>query len=133
MLVVSEICQRINSLRLKKNWKQEELAAYLHISQSAVSTYLRDRIPPAEVLLRLAKLGNTTIEWILTGEKSYLYTSETKKLISSHIQEQNISYDTDWMMAKRVAGLNAEVRQALFKLIEELSKKENRPTSYDSE
>ncbi len=133
MLEVSAVCHRINSLRQEKGWKQEELAAYLQISQSAVSTYLRDRIPPAEILLRLAKLGNTTIEWILTGHKSYLYASGKEDTSPLSVQEQETSYDADWILAKKVAGLNPEVRSALLKLIEELSKKGNWSTSYDSE
>ncbi len=133
MLEVSEICHRIDSLRLEKGWKQEELAAYLQISQSAVSTYLRDRIPPAEILLRLARLGNTTIEWILTGKKSYLFASDKEELSPMSIQEPGVSYDTDWMVAKKVAGLDTELRNALLTLIEKLSEKEGLPTSYDSE
>ncbi|NIR67157.1 MAG: hypothetical protein GWN00_34490 [Aliifodinibius sp.] len=43
------------------------MAGLLDISQPAVSTYLQGRIPPPEVLLKIAELGSTTVEWILTG------------------------------------------------------------------
>lgn len=85
------------------------------MSQPAISKYLRDRIPPAETLLRLAELGQTTVEWILTGQKSYITgTGE------NGVQEAAVSYDTDWQLAKRIARLNPELKEAIITLVDAL-------------
>ncbi|MEJ2544616.1 MAG: helix-turn-helix transcriptional regulator, partial [Calditrichaceae bacterium] len=73
MINISEVSQRIDLIRKQNGWTQGEMAEALQLSQPAVSIYLKERIPPAETLLRLAEIGNTTIEWILTGQKSYYY------------------------------------------------------------
>ena len=65
-----EINKRINLLMKKLGLNQKGLADLLNITQPAVSKYLRDRIPPPLILLKLARAGQTTIEWILTGSSA---------------------------------------------------------------
>lgn len=60
---------RIREIMKQAGLTQKELADYLNISQPAVSLYLQGRVPPAAVLLKLAQLGNSSIEWILTGRR----------------------------------------------------------------
>lgn len=67
MVKPTEIAGRIRWIMKQRGMSQKELADYLNISQPAISLYLQGRTPPADVLYRLAKLGNTTMEWILTG------------------------------------------------------------------
>jgi len=64
-----EISQRIQQIMRQMGITQQELADLLGISQPAISLYLKGRVPPAEVLLQLARLGETTVEWLLTGNK----------------------------------------------------------------
>jgi len=130
MLDAAAIGKRIDTMRRKNNWSQKEFAAKLRISQPAVSTYLRDRIPPAEILLRLAELGQTTIEWILTGQKSYVLADN-----SDLIAEKKAIYDTDWRVTQQIAALEPSVRDALLRLIIELSgaQRSNEATSYAAE
>ena len=115
MLRVSEICNRINGLRLEQGWNQQEMARHLKVSQPAVSAYLRDRIPPPEILLRLARLGNTTIEWILTGEKSYKYLPDPTDIAGLSVQESYVGYDADWDMARKIARLDPVMRSAVIR------------------
>lgn len=61
--------QRISLLMSRLGLNQKELARQLGISQPAVSLYLKGRMPPADVIFRLARLANTSMEWILTGEQ----------------------------------------------------------------
>ena len=67
----AEIAGRIREIMQRRGLSQKELAAYLKVSQPAVSLYLQGRTPPAEVLYRLARLGNTTMEWLLTGTPAH--------------------------------------------------------------
>ncbi len=58
---------RIRQIRLRCGLRQRELALRLGTSQSAVHKYEHGVIPEARRLLALASLGQTTVEWILTG------------------------------------------------------------------
>lgn len=113
MIHLSEVSQRINLIRKQKGWTQEQLANALSLSQPAVSKYLKERIPPAETLLKLAQIGSTTIEWILTGQKSYFYQDE-----NTLVKEKQSTYDAEVILAKKIAQLPADVRQALMSLID---------------
>ena len=117
ILNASEISQRIDFIRRQKGLSQDELATVLRVSQPAISKYLRDRIPPAETLLRLAELGHTTIEWILLGQKSYLSESGV-----NGVKESTVSYDSDWQLAKKMAALTPKVKEAILVLIAELDR-----------
>ena len=64
-----EIAKRIREIMEELRVTQLQLADLLGVSQPAISLYLKGRIPPAEVLLQIAQLGETTVEWILTGDK----------------------------------------------------------------
>lgn len=58
---------RIKKIRKEAGLRQRELAALLGTTQSAIHKYERGIIPEPRRLLKLARIGNTTIEWILTG------------------------------------------------------------------
>lgn len=113
---VRRICQRIDWLRREKGLTQEAMAAALNISQPAVSKYLRDRLPPADILYRIARLGGTTMEWIMTGHKDYLPAQS-----DARVREQAGIYDTDWQLIQQLNGLAEEQRQAVVQLIRSLA------------
>lgn len=114
-----DVTKRIDEIRRKLGFNQEQFAAALQISQAAVSKYLRERIPPAETLLRLARLANTTIEWLLLGEKNYFY-SEIDNQVSDNTQTYAADYDIE--LAKKIALLPVDVRHSLLNLIDFLGK-----------
>jgi transcriptional regulator with XRE-family HTH domain len=58
---------RIRDIRRGTGLKQWELAKILGTTQSAVHKYEHGVIPEPRRLLELARAGDTTIEWILTG------------------------------------------------------------------
>ncbi len=113
----TEIARRVDLIRRQKGFNQEQLAEELGISQPAVSKYLKNRIPPPQILLEIAKMGQTTVEWILTGEKSYLYSNESK---SGKVRDNSIYYDADLALAKKIALMPASVRQSIETLINHL-------------
>lgn len=59
---------RIKQIRKKAGMRQWQLAAQLGTTQSAVHKYEHGVIPEPRRLIMLCRLGNTTIEWILTGQ-----------------------------------------------------------------
>jgi len=59
--------ERIKRIRKKAGLRQWQLAELLGTTQSAVHKYEHGVIPEPRRLVELSRLGNTTIEWILTG------------------------------------------------------------------
>ncbi len=110
---VDKIINRINLIRVQNNLNQEQLAQKLDISQPAVSKYLKDRVPPAEILLKLAQLGGTTIEWLLTGKKQYFVVEPNV------IKEGSgkYSFDMDIQLASKISALDADAKDTLLRLI----------------
>ncbi len=61
------IGQRIKSLRKARGLRQWQMAELLGATQPAVHKYENGILPEVRRLLEIARIGNTTIEWILTG------------------------------------------------------------------
>ncbi len=59
--------QRIKRLRQEAGLRQWELARLLGTTQSAVHKYEHGVVPEPRRLMELARVGHTSIEWILTG------------------------------------------------------------------
>jgi transcriptional regulator with XRE-family HTH domain len=59
--------RRIRQIRLAAGLRQWELARRLGTTQSAVHKYERGVFPEPRRLVEIARVGETTIEWILTG------------------------------------------------------------------
>ncbi|MFZ0390287.1 MAG: helix-turn-helix transcriptional regulator [Calditrichia bacterium] len=64
----SETSKRIRKIMKEKKLTQQNLSQLLQISQPSISQYLQGRIPPANVLHEIAKIGNTTMEWLVSGK-----------------------------------------------------------------
>jgi transcriptional regulator with XRE-family HTH domain len=58
---------RIKQIRKRAGMRQWQLAKSLGTTQSAVHKYERGVIPEPRRLIELSRIGNTSIEWILTG------------------------------------------------------------------
>ena len=62
------IGERIRSLRKSKGLRQWQMAERLGATQPAIHKYENGILPEVKRLLELARVGNTTVEWILTGQ-----------------------------------------------------------------
>lgn len=58
---------RIRQIRLGAGLRQWELARMLGTTQSAVHKYEHGVVPEPRRLVELARIGQTTLEWVLTG------------------------------------------------------------------
>jgi len=63
-----EIGARIKRLRKEAGLRQWQLAEMIGATQPAIHMYERGVLPEPRRLLELARIGNTTVEWILTGQ-----------------------------------------------------------------
>ena len=59
--------RRIRQIRLREGLRQWELARLLGTTQSAVHKYEHGVVPEPRRLVELARIGKTSIEWVLTG------------------------------------------------------------------
>jgi len=62
-----EIGARIKKLRKESGLRQWQLAEMIGATQPAIHMYERGVLPEPKRLLELARIGNTSVEWILTG------------------------------------------------------------------
>ncbi|HZR47385.1 MAG TPA: helix-turn-helix transcriptional regulator [Candidatus Manganitrophaceae bacterium] len=63
-----EVGERIKSIRGTRT--QEEFAKALGVrKQNYISRYERNRIPSAQLLLKIARIGQVSIDWLLTGKQ----------------------------------------------------------------
>jgi transcriptional regulator with XRE-family HTH domain len=90
---------------------QEQLAAALDVTQPAVSKYLKERIPPPLVLYKLARLSETTMEWILTGEKPDRVM---------RVAEAPATYQTRLTLIEKISRLPASVQKSIENLVDVL-------------
>jgi transcriptional regulator with XRE-family HTH domain len=110
------IVKRIHFILSEKGFTQRQFAGQLGISQAAVSKYLSGRVPPAEVLLKIAKMGNTSMEWILTGEMAYKSSTTNFGVVSDKKNE----YGAHHTLAQKIKALPPDTRFALQTLVERL-------------
>ncbi|HKY33656.1 MAG TPA: helix-turn-helix transcriptional regulator [Candidatus Polarisedimenticolia bacterium] len=62
-----EIGARIKRLRKEAGLRQWQLAEMIGATQPAIHMYERGVLPEPRRILELARIGDTTVEWILTG------------------------------------------------------------------
>lgn len=107
-----QMSERIQQIMKRVGITQKGLADYLNISQPAISLYLQGRMPPADVLLKIARLGDTTIEWILSGE-----IEPIKKIYK--INEQTFAYGSEHLLHELWNQLPNNVRQTFLNLLKQ--------------
>jgi transcriptional regulator with XRE-family HTH domain len=106
------VAERLKSIVEASGLTQRELAEALGISQPAVSQYLRGRMPQADVLYRLAKLGNCSMEWLLTGEQPRAQHDE--------VNEPAPPYGAAGKMLRIWEKLSPESQQVVLVVMDEL-------------
>ena len=92
---------------------QKDMAGLLGVSQPAISVYLAGRLPPPAVLLGIARLGNTSVEWLLTGEGQ----RESDALL---VREAAVNYGKAAVMVELWEQLPASVQQNVLQLMRTL-------------
>ncbi len=78
--------KRIRQIRLGARLRQWELAKLLGTTQSAVHKYEHGVVPDPRRLVELARIGGTSLEWVLTGQH-WENGSEEQERISPDLLE----------------------------------------------
>jgi len=106
------IGERITELRKKKNWSQSDLAKAIEASRDIIGKYERnDNSPSIEMALKLAKVFNVSVDYLLGEGKHANYDKETIKRLEDI---QNLDEDTKHTLFKIVDTFlrDAKARQA---------------------
>lgn len=101
------IGQRIKSLRKARGLRQWQMAELLGATQPAVHKYENGILPEVRRLLELARIGNTSVEWILTGRHSENGSQSMDRLPAE-------IYD----LADQLSGFGPEDRKVLTDALE---------------
>ena len=102
-----EIGKRIKRLRKEKGLKQWQMADMLGATQPAIHKYENGILPEVKRLLELSRVGNTSMEWILTG-RHWEQGSEERERIPPEI----------FQLAARIHEFTREQRQTLISALE---------------
>src|SRR5215510_7760872 len=102
-----EIGKRIKRLRKEKALKQWQMADMLGATQPAIHKYENGILPEVKRLLELARVGNTSIEWILTG-RHWEQGSEDRERIPPEI----------FRLAERIFQFSKAQRQTLISALD---------------
>ncbi|MBN2365000.1 MAG: XRE family transcriptional regulator [Calditrichaeota bacterium] len=102
---------RLRNLMENLGFTQKELADAIGTSQPAVSLYLKGRIPPADILYRIARLDNTTVEWLLSGKEDYPQMT---------VGEKKPHYGREAVLLERWSRLNPKLQKVILNLMKDL-------------
>ncbi len=112
---VGNIGMRIQMIRGKMT--QAEFAQKINIKQSYISRYERGRVPKAEVLLRIARFANVSVEWLLTGKEPY----ETNRHSDGYKHEEvKVLTEIDRRIIKYLSRLTESDKKILIKIIKKM-------------
>lgn len=108
------LSRRISDVMKKQGMTQQNLALSLEVSQPAISSYLRGRMPPADVLYKIARIGQTTVEWLLMGDPFSQATG---------VKEEAAPYGNQQQLLDLWASLPPPVQNNLLMLMRHLAGK----------
>ena len=108
------LASRIRDIMTRGGLTQQDLALLLEVSQPAISLYLKGRMPPAAILLKIARVGGTSIEWLLTG------TSDSPPL---RVREKASGYGSKQQLLEHWENLSPAVQKSILMLMKHLAGK----------
>ena len=85
--------KRIRQIRLGARLRQWELAKLLGTTQSAVHKYEHGVVPEPRRLVELARIGGTSIEWVLTGRHWENGSDEQERVTSELLETASMLRD----------------------------------------
>lgn len=108
------IGDRIKRLRKEAGLRQWQLAELIGATQPAIHMYEKGVLPEPKRLLELARIGNTTVEWILTG-RHWENGSEEMRRVAEPIYDlafrfQEFSEEDRRTLEEAMRIINAAVR-----------------------
>lgn len=101
------IGNRIKTLRKRRNWTQQNLAAYVNVSSQVISNWEREYTNPThEDVSRLAKVLEASADYIIFGDES-----TQLKASSQNADTSTVPSDIDRLIMLEIRQLNEEDKQ----------------------
>lgn len=109
------IKDRIRSVRMNKGLKQSDLAIKAGVSRVSIGNYERgDRIPPADVAVRLAKALDVPVNYLLLGTLEEISDDERLERAMAELEEagftvyqdENDHFRAIWRIDNEEAGIS---------------------------
>ena len=119
------IGERIKSLRKSKGLRQWQMAELLGATQPAVHKYENGILPEVKRLLELARIGHTSIEWILTGRHWENGAPEMERL-QAEVYELAYQFSAFTPEERRILADALEVINDAVAAVREATRKEPR-------
>jgi transcriptional regulator with XRE-family HTH domain len=119
------IGERIKSLRKSRGLRQWQMAELLGATQPAVHKYENGILPEVKRLLELARIGHTSIEWILTGRHWENGSGEMERL-KSEVYELAYQFQSFSPEERKILADALEVINGAVAAVREATKKEPR-------
>ncbi len=119
------IGERIKSLRKSKALRQWQMAELLGATQPAVHKYENGILPEVKRLLELARIGHTSIEWILTGRHWENGATEMERL-KADVYELAYQFSAFTPEERRILADTLEVINGAVAAVRDSSKHEPR-------
>jgi transcriptional regulator with XRE-family HTH domain len=119
------IGERIKSLRKSRGLRQWQMAELLGATQPAVHKYENGILPEVKRLLELARIGHTSIEWILTGRHWENGATEMQRL-KPDVYELAHQFSAFTPEERRILADALEVINGAVAAVREASKHEPR-------
>ena len=87
------IGKNIKNLRLSHHWTQKELSVQLSLTPKMISFYENeDRVPPADILIKLSKIFNVSVDYLLGLSDEKLNVTNAPKITLSPDEETFLSW-----------------------------------------
>jgi len=108
------IGSRLKLMLVKLGMNQKELAEKLNVSQSTVNGYTRNyREPDMDTIIRLSKILNTSVEYLITGKN-------IDKITSSDFNKIIEKYDNSQTLQKQINIAESDIGLKLINIDEKL-------------
>ena len=119
------IGERIKRLRKSRGLRQWQMAQLLGATQPAIHKYENGILPEVKRLLEIARIGNTTIEWILTGRHWENGSLEMDRMVSEvcDLAQQLHAFSPE---ERRAVGSALEVLHAAGRELREVTVRDPR-------
>ncbi len=102
--IIRAFGKRIKNLRKQKKWTQKELAAKIEVRFAQLNKYECGlHVPPLEKIIQLAEVFDTTVDYLLTGDRT-----EEKPLHNMRLLER----------FQALEDFNSEDQETVIKLID---------------
>ena len=116
--------RRIRQIRLTAEMRQWELARMLGTTQSAIHKYENGVVPEPRRLVEVARIGNTSVEWVLTGHHWENGSEDQPRITPELLETANLLREVETVERGRLSEALRIMREAARAVQEEMGEED---------